>query len=113
MRESGSLCRCVLDGQNIAYGGTGGVSQNNRGAGFVPAYQNTATGETVLSRFADGRPAPVHILDGLPPDWVAGRDATGHVCRAHEAIVAGFWRDGAFYSRAEAARLVAGPGSEE
>lgn len=101
------LCRCDLDAQNSAYGGTGGVSEHNRHAGFLPAYQNTVTGETVLSRFVDGSPAPVHILDGLPSDWVAARDPAGHVSSTRGAIVAGFVRDGTFYTRAAAARLVA------
>jgi hypothetical protein len=101
------LCDFELECQNAAFAGTGGISPNNRQAGFLPAYQNTVTGEIVISRFADGSPAPVHVLEGLPADWVALRDAAGAVVRVLDAIVAGFLRDGAFYTREAAAQLVA------
>lgn len=103
----GSLCDCELEDQNAAYTGTGGVSHNNRAAGFVPAYQNLATGEAVISRFADGSPSPVHVLDGLPEAWVAARDESGHVYQALTTVIAGFLRGGVFYTRDDAARLVA------
>lgn len=107
---AGGLCKCELQFQNAAYAGTGGVSRNNRGAGFLPAYQNLLTGEAVLSRFADGSPAPVHVLEGLPGEWVAARDDCGHVRRVCDSIVAGFVRDGVFYTREAAAQLVASEG---
>lgn len=106
------LCRRGLNGpelraQNASYAGTAGVSLNNRGAGFVPAYRNTSTGQTVISRFADGKPSPVHVLEGLPDDWVAERAATGEVRQVSAHVVAGFVRDGVFYTREAAARMVA------
>lgn len=102
----GGLCECDLQSQNTVYAGTGGVSRNNRGAGFFPAYHNRLTGESVISRFADGSPAPVHVLDGLPDDWVARRDEFGNVCCAHDAVVVGFIRAGVFHTREAAAKLV-------
>lgn len=105
--RAGSLCDCELESQNEAYAGTGGVSQNNRAAGFAPAYQNLATGEAVISRFADGRPSPVHVLDGLPDAWVTARDEQGHVRQTLATVIAGFMRGGVFYTRDDAARLVA------
>ncbi len=101
------LCGCDLAFQNAAYSGTGGVSRNNRAAGFAAAYRNEATGETVLSRFADGHPAPVHLLEGLPEEWVAGRDEHGVICQVLPVVVAGFTRDGCFYTREQAAQWVA------
>jgi hypothetical protein len=101
------LCDCELDNQNQTFAGTGGVSQNNRDAGFMPAYKNLSTGEAVISCFSNGSPAPVHVLEGLPDDWVAARDAQGQVCEAMASVVAGFIRDGVFYTRADAAELVA------
>ncbi len=105
------LCACDLASQNSTYAGTGGISCNNRSAGFFPAYQNTQTGEIVISRFADGSPAPVHVLDGLPRSWILTCDETGCVRQALQGIVAGFVRDGAFYTREAAARLVAEAGA--
>ncbi len=51
------LTRCALVEQNVHFAGTGGVSKNNRSAGFLPAYQDTVTGRVVLSSFSDGRPS--------------------------------------------------------
>ena len=100
------LCDCDLQMQNAQFAGSGGISVNNRAAGFVPAYLNTATGEALASRFGDGRPAPVHVLDGLPESWVAGRDGDGCVVRTSEGVVAGFLRNGRFFTREAAAQAV-------
>ena len=100
------LCACDLDSQNERFAGTGGVSVNNRQAGFAPAYLNTATGQIVVSRFADGSPAPLHVLDGLPGDWVAARGDDGCVSAALPSVMAGFTRKGVFYTRADAARAL-------
>ena len=69
----------TLRRENQAFGGTGGVSAGNRTQGFVPAFLDTQTGAVYRACFADGRPAPMHLLDGLPPAVVATRDATGRV----------------------------------
>jgi len=54
--------------QNSAYRGTGGVSAGNKGHGFRPAFLDQLTGIALLSCFANGCAAPVHVLDGLPDD---------------------------------------------
>ena len=92
--------------ENAAYRGTGGVSQNNRQAGFRPAYRNIRTGQTVVSRFADGSQAPIHVLDGLPDDWVVARDEDGRVRRVLATIVSGFICRGRFCTREAAARAM-------
>jgi hypothetical protein len=92
--------------QNSAYSNGGGVSQHNRHAGFVPAYKNVRTGVAIVSRFADGRPAVVHVLEGLPDDWVASRDRHGNIRRVVSSVIAGFVRDGSFYTREAAARIL-------
>ena len=112
LRTARGLCDCDLQLQNALYQGTGGVSANYRAAGFAPAYRNEATGETVISRFASGIPAPVHVLEGLPEQWVTQRGADGCVCRISTSVIAGFMRDGIFYTREEAARFVAEVASE-
>ena len=93
--------------ENLAYGGTGGVSNGNRAAGFIPAFCDQETGRTELSRLPGGDPAPIHLLGGLPDDWVISRDARGGILAVKATVVAGFLRDGRFYSREEAARACA------
>jgi hypothetical protein len=89
---------------NRLFRGTGGLSRNNRRAGFVPAFRDTATGRTEPSRRADGLPAPIHLLCGLPDEWVVSRSPAGGVARVKGSVEAGFLRDGRFYTREEAAR---------
>jgi hypothetical protein len=105
--EHAGLSTRVLREQNSAFTGSAGVSGANRHAGFVPGYRNCLTGETRISCFADGTPAPVHVLEGLPREWVDQRDEQGRVIRTVAGIVAGFLRQGRFYTRAQAAGLLA------
>jgi hypothetical protein len=100
------LCRHGLRTQNNEFTGSGGVSANNRHAGFVPGYRNCLTGETRISRFADGTPAPVHVLEGLPGEWVDKRDDQGRVLCTVAGVIAGFLRQGRFYTRDQAAGLL-------
>jgi hypothetical protein len=97
------LTNATLKKENQAFRGTAGVSENNRCAQFRPAFHDLATGRTVLARFADGRPAPMHLLDGLPREWVAEYDAAGRVRAIKDSVVAGFVRDGRFYTREQTA----------
>ena len=92
--------------ENLAYGGTGGVSGGNRTAGFIPAFCDTATGRVEPSRLADGTLAPMHLLAGLPRDWVVAREDGNEVLAVKATVVAGFLYDGAFYTRDQAARAV-------
>ena len=86
-----------------AFRGSGGVSAENRSLGFAPAFVDRATGIVYPSRFADGRPAPYHLLDGMPDELVIARDRRGMVSQVVGTVVAGFIRDGEFYTREEAA----------
>lgn len=104
--RQGPLGRFELRLENAAFSGTGGVSQNNRGTGFRPAYRNIRTGQTVVSRFADGSLAPIHVLDGVPKDWVIARGEDGSVRRVLATIVSGFLYRGRFYTREAAARAL-------
>jgi hypothetical protein len=99
----------ALARENRTYRGTGGVSRGNRRQGFVPAFRDPSTGEVYLSRFRDGRLAPLHLLDGLPEEVVAQRAPDGRVTALKPGIVAGFERNGRFYDRQEVARAVAAP----
>jgi hypothetical protein len=60
----------------------------------------------VISRFANGNPAPIHVLDGLPEDWVIGRDKGGRVMAVKDSVISGFMRQGRFYTRAQAAQAL-------
>jgi len=92
--------------QNQAYAGTGGTSQGNRGQGFAPAYMDATTGKIVASTFTDGRPAPIHLLSGLPEEWIL-EHSNGDIPKLKESIVVGFVRGDTFYTRAEAAKACA------
>jgi len=96
-----------LKKENRTYGGTGGVSSGNRTAGFIPAFCDTATGRVEPSRLGDGSPAPMHLLVGLPEEWIVARGEGDQVLAVKATVIAGFLRAGAFYTRAEAARAVA------
>ena len=93
--------------ENLAYEGTGGVSAGNRAARFIPAFCDTATGRVEPSRLADGRLAPMHLLVGLPPEWVIARGDGNEVLALKSTVIAGFLHAGTFYTRAEAAQAVA------
>ena len=93
--------------ENIRHAGSGGHSQENTGLGFHAAFLDCDTMTIYLSRFRDGREAPMHLLDGLPDDVVVDRAASGRVLAAKASLVSGFERDGFFYSRSAAARAAA------
>jgi len=92
--------------ENLAFAGTGGVSQVSRQAAFEPAFRDDATGRVELSRYASGAVAPMHLMDGLPADWVVERDSAGRACALKASVVAGFVRNGEFYTREQAASVL-------
>jgi hypothetical protein len=99
--------------ENACYRGTAGVSANNRGLGMRrPAFFDHATRTIHLSRFADGRVAPYHVLDGLPAELVLTCDANGRPCSIKASVEAGLERSGRFYSRAEAVEFADRVGQE-
>jgi len=89
--------------ENRQFTGTGGVSENNVKARFTPAFLDVSTGRIEISRFADGRPAPFHLLDGMPEEWIVKKDLKGCVLEIKHNIVSGFVRLGKFFTRQEAA----------
>jgi hypothetical protein len=96
-----------LTKENLAYVGTGGVSSGNHTAGFIPAFCDNATGRVEPSRLADGSPAPMHLLAGLPEEWVVARGNDNQVLSVKPTVIAGFLRAGAFYTRGQAAQALA------
>ena len=71
----------TLARENRQFRHTAGVSEGCRSRHFVPAFYDAATGRSYPSRFADGRPAPLHLLDGTagttPESAPALRHAAG------------------------------------
>lgn len=101
-----ALSPVVLGQQNREFAGSGGISQNNRSQGFTPAFLDRATGKAYRACFADGRPAPMHLLDGLPEELVTDRLPSGRVLGVKETVEAGFLRRERFFTRAQAARAL-------
>ena len=60
------LTKARLKRENLAFFGIPGVSHENRSTGFRPAFYDTETGCVVISRFLNGQPAPLHLIEGLP-----------------------------------------------
>lgn len=88
------------------YASTGGASDSNRGHRFRPAFLDEDTGIVYVSRDRAGKPTPYHCLDGLPQALVEAHDPHGRVIAVKATVLAGFERDGVFFTRDEAAALV-------
>jgi hypothetical protein len=96
----------TLRRENLAFVGTTGVSEENRASGFIPAFYDLETRTAAVSRFADGRVAPMHLIEGLPAAWVTERDPCGRVVAVKATVIAGFIRGSYFYTREQAAQAV-------
>jgi hypothetical protein len=96
----------MLEADNQLFAGTGGISQENRHCGFIPGFLDRETGAVYCSCWADGRPAPFHALDGLPDHLILERDCGGHITVVKSSVVAGFIRQGYFYTREQAAHCL-------
>jgi hypothetical protein len=102
----GQMTKISLALETANYRGTGGVSENNRGLAFQPAFVDRETGTVHLSRFPDGRLAPCHLLDGLPAEVVLARNEQGRAMRVKASVVSGFVHEACFYTRQEAAAML-------
>ena len=101
-----AMTRETLKTENQVFWGTGGRSEENRSICFRPAFMDMQTSLVYPSRFADGRPAPFHMLDGLPDEMVMARDVSGRVASIKTSVISGFLRMGRFFTREEAAAEV-------
>lgn len=101
------LSNQLLNQQNVTFKNTGGVSEGNKGEGFRPAFYDTQQQRAEIARFANGTPAPFHLLEGVPEDWVTKRDSCGKVIAVKVSVIAGFIRNGIFYTRDQASCLCA------
>jgi hypothetical protein len=89
--------------QNLAFAGTNGVSQNNRGKRFQAAFRDEDSGRVEIARFDNGKVAPAHLIVGLPREWAVSFTSDDAILAIKSTIIAGFVRDGVFYTREEAA----------
>ena len=97
------LSEQTLIDENHAYRKTDGVSKINRSQGFIPAFYDKMTGKVARSCYSNGRPAPFHMIEGVPTELVAERDCQGRVVRLKTSVISGFLMGGIFYTRDEAA----------
>ena len=97
----------LLHHDRAAHAESAGCSAASSRLGFRPAFLDYATLTIYASRHADGRLAPFHLIDGLPDEVVILRDPSGRVVAVKATVVAGFERNGFFYTRAAAARAAA------
>ena len=65
---------------------------------FIPAYYDTETDTVYLSRFSDGRVAPVHVLDGIPRQLLHQGDTD----ELSGKVIVGFVFNDRFYTRGQA-----------
>lgn len=100
------ITKKALAEENRHFSGTGGISQNNKNLGFVPAFLDSSSGRVYRSCFSDGTPAPIHIYDGLPEHTIIKRDSRGVVISIRHDIISGFEKEGYFYTREQAANYV-------
>lgn len=107
MNTATGLISGVLQTENQRFYHAGGISQGNRNQGFSPAFLDTLTGHVYLSRYANGLPAHVHMLEGLPEEVVIERDTSGGVAAVKKSLISGFTLDGKFYTREQAAEFCA------
>lgn len=101
-----ALTQESLAKENRDYACSGGISANNRQQGFMPAFLDTGTGTVYRSCFPDGRPAPVHILAGLPEELLVTGSQASDRRAIKGSVISGFVFEDAFYTREEAARTV-------
>lgn len=100
-----TFTRQTIENENREYANTAGISRNNRAMGFLPGFMDTVTGRMDIARFASGAPSPVHVLDGVPAEWVVSRSSSGRVVSVRESIVSGFIQGGRFYTRQDVAAI--------
>ncbi|WP_018870192.1 MULTISPECIES: hypothetical protein [unclassified Thioalkalivibrio] len=76
-------------------------------AGWIPAFRHRGNGQVHASQLEDGRLASAHILDTLPAEWVAERDARGRPGALVPEVQAGYLRGDRFFTLAELLRYPA------
>lgn len=92
--------------ESLAYRGTGGVSAENSAYGFRPAFLDRDTGRIHLCFDHGGDGLTAHRFDTLPDECILARDPQGRPYAVKPALLAGFEREGYFFTREQAAQLI-------
>ena len=95
------MSQSQLSEQQGAYEKLGSTVFGDAGFGFMPAFMDLDNEETHLAAFENGMPSVVHILDGLPDYWISERDEQGKAVSLRTGVIAGFMRNGSFYTLSE------------
>lgn len=101
------LTRKTLKEQNHKLSHTAGVSRHNRTRGYLPGFLDKETGSVYPSCKADGSPATIHVMDGLPENLIMTRSASGRAAAVKRTVIAGFIKEGHFYTREQVANALA------
>ena len=75
--------------------------------GFQPAFFDFLTQTIYPSVFADGTPAPFHILEGLPHELIVDRARSGRVISIKATVLSGYERNGYFFTNQSVLRAIA------
>ncbi len=92
--------------ENIHYQNTMGISGSNVEYGFTPAFLDRKSGDIYRSCFSDGRPAAVHLYDGLPDSVIIKRDNNNKPIAVKACIVSGFLFKEQFYTREQTTQIL-------
>jgi len=88
----------ALEKQESTYRKISGMNMSDLCVGFIPAFRDIETQETHLSMTQEGCISPIHLIEGLPLDWVTEWDVAGHAKTLKRSVIAGFFRGDEFYT---------------
>lgn len=78
-----------------------GVVFSDISFGFMPAFKSLKDQQIHLSIDQDGDLSVMHLFDGLPDYWIKEKDDLGMALTLKDEIIAGFMRNGEFYTLSE------------
>ena len=88
----------ALEKQQKTYQKISGMNISDLCVGFIPAFRDLSTDETHLSITSEGKISPIHLIDGLPLDWVTEWDLQGYPKLLKPSVIAGFFRGENFFT---------------
>lgn len=92
------LSQTQVNQQYYNYRQSGSTIFSDAAFGFMPAFMDIITEEIHLSTYDDGKPAVLHVLDGLPVSWIDVWGEDGRADSVRTGVIAGFMRGGHFYT---------------